>query len=115
MILKESTSQHRTAPYNTIKAIVTPKDRIYNKEDTRYSNKAKLYNRSRKTETDLTSLCCRKKLDLLVLTNTELAANGGVWRGVKIRGRELQHLYCLRTWDKHVGELVGDAPALCQD
>ena len=56
--------------------------------------------------------CCDvdvlRKLDLLVLSNIELAANEGVCRGVKIRGRELQHLYCLRTWDKHVGEWHGD-------
>ena len=30
----------------------------------------------------------------------------------KIRGRELQHLYCLKTWDKHVGEWDGDDPSL---
>ena len=54
----------------------------------------------------------QKKSDLLVLTNIELAVNEGVCRGVKIRGRELQHLYCLKTWDKHVGEWTRDNPSL---
>ena len=27
--------------------------------------------------------------------------------------REQRHLYCLRTWDKHVGEVEGSS-ALCQ-
>ena len=61
--------------------------------------------------------CCAvdvlRKLDLLVLTNIELPANEGVCREVKIRGRELQHLYCLKTWDKHVGEWDGDVPQHC--
>ena len=45
-----------------------------------------------------------------------LTVNGSVLRGIKNGGEELEHLYCLRSWDKHVGE-VGwtGSSAFCQD